>query len=80
VASSAALRTNSSIGRSASACSTAPRMRSPVVELLAALSGALESIAARWYLFGAQAAPPARCRAPHSRCRRHRRPGWSRRG
>lgn len=31
-------------------------MPSPVVELLAALDAALQSIGSRWYLFGAQAA------------------------
>ena len=36
--------------------STAPRMRSPVVELLADLVAALDVARAPWFLFGAQAA------------------------
>lgn len=39
-----------------SAASTAPRVRSALAEALAALARALETLDARWYLFGAQAA------------------------
>ena len=46
----------SSIIRTSGCGSTAPRMRSPVAELLAAAAAALEDAGVRWYLFGAQAA------------------------
>src|SRR5207249_10726702 len=41
---------------SSSDASTAPPMRSPVAELLGALSAVLDRLGVGWYLFGAQAA------------------------
>lgn len=46
----------SHITKGSDRASTVPRMRSPVLDLFADLSGALDALGLEWYLFGAQAA------------------------